>query len=91
MSKDATRLDRIGTYFQEVEPSGGKPARYVPRSVQLDLEGGVLQRVSSRSTPHDEGLILALSVEKRPQWQALPARFVDPCRKWSCQQLGQRT
>jgi tubulin beta len=44
-SKDSLRLDRIGTYFEEIEPSGGRPARYVPRSVQIDLEGGVLGRV----------------------------------------------
>ena len=40
-------LDRITTYFEEVEPRAGMPARYVPRSTQIDLEGGVLKSVSS--------------------------------------------
>ena len=39
-------LDRITTYFEEVEPRAGIPARYVPRSTQIDLEGGVLKSVS---------------------------------------------
>jgi tubulin beta len=39
-------LDRITTYFEEIEPRAGLPARYVPRSTQVDLEGGVLKSVS---------------------------------------------
>lgn len=39
-------LDRITTYFEEIEPRAGMPARYVPRSTQVDLEGGVLKAVS---------------------------------------------
>lgn len=39
-------LDRITTYFEEIEPRAGMPARYVPRSTQIDLEGGVLNSVS---------------------------------------------
>jgi len=38
-------LDRITTYFEEIEPRAGIPARYVPRSTQVDLEGGVLKQV----------------------------------------------
>jgi tubulin beta len=45
-SKDPLQLDRIGTYFEEIEPRAGVPARYVPRSIQIDLEGGVINRVS---------------------------------------------
>lgn len=47
MSKNPLQLDRIGTYFEEIEPRAGTPARYVPRSVQIDLEGGVIGRVSN--------------------------------------------
>ncbi|KIM29971.1 hypothetical protein M408DRAFT_15648 [Serendipita vermifera MAFF 305830] len=46
-SKNPLQLDRIGTYFEEIEPRAGTPARYVPRSVQLDLEGGVIGRLRS--------------------------------------------
>ncbi|PVF96216.1 tubulin-domain-containing protein [Serendipita vermifera] len=46
-SKDPQQLDRIGTYFEEIEPRAGQPARYVPRSVQVDLEGGVIGRLRS--------------------------------------------
>ncbi|PBL04346.1 beta-tubulin 2 [Armillaria gallica] len=38
-------LQRVGTYFTEVESSGQH--RYVPRSIQVDLEVGVLDRVKS--------------------------------------------
>ena len=44
-TKDSQQLDRIGTYFEEIEPTAGRPARYVPRSVQIDLEGGVIGKV----------------------------------------------
>lgn len=44
-SKDPQQLDRITTYFEEIEPTGGRPARYVPRSIQVDLEGGVIGKL----------------------------------------------
>jgi len=39
-------LDRITTYSKEIEPRAGTPTRYVPRSTQVDLEGGVIKSVS---------------------------------------------
>ncbi|KAG8816500.1 Tubulin beta-2 chain [Serendipita sp. 399] len=44
-AKDPQQLDRITTYFEEIEPQAGRPARYVPRSVQIDLEGGVIGKL----------------------------------------------
>lgn len=38
---------QVGTYFTEVESSGQH--RYVPRSIQVDLEVGVLDRVDPSS------------------------------------------
>lgn len=55
---DPLQLDRIGTYFEEVEPRAGLPARYVPRSLQVDLEGGVVRQVS---------LFLAKVIVARPK------------------------
>lgn len=37
---------QIGVYFTEV--NAGRAAKYVPRSVQIDLEAGVLNRVLIR-------------------------------------------
>lgn len=39
-----TRILQVGVYFTEVDH--GEKIKYVPRSVQLDLEDGVLNRVS---------------------------------------------
>ncbi|KIM84885.1 hypothetical protein PILCRDRAFT_96615 [Piloderma croceum F 1598] len=38
-------IDRVGTYFTEVKSSEG--SKYVPRSVQVDLEAGVTNRIRS--------------------------------------------
>ncbi|KAG8760340.1 Tubulin beta-2 chain [Serendipita sp. 396] len=46
-SKDPQQLDRITTYFEEIDAQAGRPARYVPRSVQIDLEGGVIGKLKS--------------------------------------------
>ncbi|KAI0034567.1 beta-tubulin 2 [Vararia minispora EC-137] len=44
--KDIQQLERVTTYFEEI--TGGEPsARYVPRSVQIDLEAGVANRLRS--------------------------------------------
>ena len=40
---------QVGVYFTEVELSGS-PNKYVPRSVQIDLEEGVCDRVSELRT-----------------------------------------
>ncbi|KAF8521220.1 beta-tubulin 2 [Hysterangium stoloniferum] len=45
---DPQQLSRIGVYFTEVNSE--RAAKYVPRSVQVDLETGVLNRI--RSGPH---------------------------------------
>ena len=37
---------QVGVYFSEVDH--GDKIKYVPRSVQIDLEDGVLSRVSLR-------------------------------------------
>ncbi|KAF8645869.1 hypothetical protein AX16_007527 [Volvariella volvacea WC 439] len=42
---DPLQLERAGVYFSEVEISGS--TRYVPRSLQLDLESGVCNRIRS--------------------------------------------
>ncbi|KAH7928103.1 beta-tubulin 2, partial [Leucogyrophana mollusca] len=42
---DPLQIERAGVYFTEVE-SGGR-AKYVPRSVQVDLEAGVCDRIRS--------------------------------------------
>lgn len=39
----AAAIYKVGTYFTEVESSTG--SKYVPRSVQIDLEAGVTNRV----------------------------------------------
>lgn len=39
------QIERVGTYFTEVESSTG--SKYVPRSVQIDLEAGVTNRIRS--------------------------------------------
>ncbi|KAH9902606.1 beta-tubulin 2 [Cubamyces lactineus] len=43
---DPLQLARVGVYFTEVELSGS-PNKYVPRSVQIDLEEGVCDRIRS--------------------------------------------
>ncbi|TFK91416.1 beta-tubulin 2 [Polyporus arcularius HHB13444] len=43
---DPLQLARVGVYFTEVESSGSMD-KYVPRSVQIDLEEGVLDRIRS--------------------------------------------
>ncbi|TRM65074.1 Tubulin/FtsZ, GTPase domain-containing protein [Schizophyllum amplum] len=44
-SADSVQLQRAGVYFSEIESSG--PAKFVPRSVQIDLEAGVCNRIKS--------------------------------------------
>lgn len=39
-------LLQVGVYFTEVDHGYGEKVKYVPRSVQIDLEDGVLNRVS---------------------------------------------
>ncbi|THV05655.1 tubulin nucleotide-binding domain-like protein [Dendrothele bispora CBS 962.96] len=45
IGSDPLQLQRIGTYFTEVETQGEN--RYVPRSTQIDLEAGVCNRLRS--------------------------------------------
>ncbi|KIY44066.1 beta-tubulin 2 tubb2 [Fistulina hepatica ATCC 64428] len=40
---DPVQIQRVGVYFEEV--NAGSTPKYVPRSVQVDLEGGVLNRI----------------------------------------------
>ncbi|KAI0926238.1 Tubulin beta-2 chain [Taiwanofungus camphoratus] len=42
---DPLQLPRVGVFFTEVEGNG--PTKYVPRSVQIDLEEGVCNRIRS--------------------------------------------
>ncbi|PIL29829.1 hypothetical protein GSI_08036 [Ganoderma sinense ZZ0214-1] len=44
--KDGQQLARVGVFFTEVELTG-LPTKYVPRSVQIDLEEGVTNRIRS--------------------------------------------
>ncbi|KAH6909280.1 beta-tubulin 2 tubb2 [Coprinopsis sp. MPI-PUGE-AT-0042] len=44
-SDSAVLLQRAGTYFDEITSGGA--SRYVPRSVQIDLEAGVLNKIRS--------------------------------------------
>ncbi|KAH9481803.1 Tubulin beta-2 chain [Psilocybe cubensis] len=41
--KDPLQLQRAGVYFEEIR--GGSSTRFVPRSVQVDLEAGVCNRL----------------------------------------------
>ncbi|KAG8742517.1 Tubulin beta-2 chain [Ceratobasidium sp. 414] len=41
------QVDRLDVYFTEVEGDSARKARYVPRSVQIDLESGVCNRLRS--------------------------------------------
>lgn len=41
------QLERLDVYFTEVEGYGGREARFVPRSIQIDLESGVCNRLKS--------------------------------------------
>ena len=43
-TNDEDSLLQVGVYFTEVDH--GQKIKYVPRSVQIDLEDGVLNRVS---------------------------------------------
>ncbi|GJE85546.1 tubulin beta chain [Phanerochaete sordida] len=43
---DPQQLARVGVYFTEVELAG-EPTKYVPRSVQVDLESGVCNHIRS--------------------------------------------
>ncbi|KAJ3504952.1 hypothetical protein NMY22_g17752 [Coprinellus aureogranulatus] len=40
---DPLQTQRVGVYFDEIESQG--PTKYVPRSVQVDLEAGVCNRI----------------------------------------------
>ncbi|KAL1751391.1 Tubulin/FtsZ, GTPase domain-containing protein [Schizophyllum commune] len=44
-TSDSIHLQRAGVYFSEVDTTG--PTKYVPRSVQVDLEAGVCNRIKS--------------------------------------------
>ena len=46
----ARRVAQVGVFFTEIEHSG-MPNKYVPRSVQIDLEEGVCDRVSTFELP----------------------------------------
>ncbi|KAJ7672246.1 beta-tubulin 2 [Mycena polygramma] len=43
---DPVQLQQVGVYFAEVNNAGSQP-KYVPRSLQIDLEAGVCDRVRS--------------------------------------------
>ncbi|KAJ3515924.1 hypothetical protein NLJ89_g1452 [Agrocybe chaxingu] len=44
---DPLELQRAGTYFTEVTGASGNATRFVPRSVQVDLEAGVCNKLRS--------------------------------------------
>ncbi|CAA7267545.1 unnamed protein product [Cyclocybe aegerita] len=44
---DPLQLQRAGTYFTEVTGTSGTATRFVPRSVQVDLEAGVCNKLRS--------------------------------------------
>ncbi|KAI4517215.1 tubulin nucleotide-binding domain-like protein [Schizophyllum commune Loenen D] len=44
-TNDSIHLQRAGVYFSEVDTTG--PTKYVPRSVQVDLEAGVCNRIKN--------------------------------------------
>lgn len=44
VGNDPLQLPRVGVYFTEIENSG-QATKYVPRSVQIDLEEGVCNRI----------------------------------------------
>ncbi|KDQ59256.1 hypothetical protein JAAARDRAFT_33979 [Jaapia argillacea MUCL 33604] len=48
---DALQLPRVGVYFNEIEQPGS-PTKYVPRSVQIDLEAGVCNRIRGGPLGH---------------------------------------
>jgi len=43
VGKDPQQIQRVGVYFSEIESSSA--TKYVPRSVQIDLEDGVCNRI----------------------------------------------
>ncbi|KAF8495326.1 beta-tubulin 2 [Gautieria morchelliformis] len=45
VGNDPQQLERIGVYFTEI--NAGPSPKYVPRSVQVDLESGVLNKIRS--------------------------------------------
>jgi tubulin beta len=45
VGKDPLQIERAGVYFTPIESSG--PTKYVPRSVQIDLEAGVCNQLRS--------------------------------------------
>ncbi|KAH7884792.1 beta-tubulin [Phlebopus sp. FC_14] len=45
IGKDLLQIERAGVYFTEVDSNG--PTKYVPRSVQVDLEAGVCNHIRS--------------------------------------------
>ncbi|KAG6372263.1 beta-tubulin [Boletus reticuloceps] len=47
VGKDPLQIERAGVYFTPVESNG--PTKYVPRSVQVDLESGVCNHLRSGS------------------------------------------
>ncbi len=46
LNKRDVSMSQVGVYFTEVEHAG-QSTKYVPRSVQVDLEASVLDRVSA--------------------------------------------
>ncbi|KAF9233172.1 beta-tubulin [Melanogaster broomeanus] len=45
VGKDPLQIERAGVYFSPIESNG--PTKYVPRSLQIDLESGVCNRIRS--------------------------------------------
>ncbi|KAA1467116.1 beta-tubulin 2 [Dentipellis sp. KUC8613] len=49
---DPLQLERVTTYFSEIHGGGVGRSKYVPRSVQVDLEAGVCDRLRSGALGH---------------------------------------
>lgn len=73
---------RLMFFFNEVDQSVGA-SKYVPRSVQIDLEGGVCAHVSPcLHHVHNEAHLFCGPDTLRQDWKSIPAGHLPYRRDW---------
>lgn len=79
------RIFQAGVYFDEI--LDGSTTRYVPRSVQVDLEAGVCNRVSICHNLNFFRSSVAQDTE-RHSWRSISTRHLPSLGIWGRKQLG---
>ena len=77
---------QAGVYFDEITAASGGLTRFVPRSVQIDLESGVCNSVSALLSALESKLLTRLTLASEPIFgRTIPSRYVPNRRAGSRQ------